>query len=500
MTRRIILVDIGAGLTLRGVLPSVALFATYSAALKAGGGQAPYTYTVVAGAAELAAAGLYLDAATGIISGTAGIAGTLAFTVRVTDLSGAYIERPYSITVIAEPLSLSGAAPPWTVGTPYSYTYTAAHGVPPYAWSLAAGSLPDGITLNASTGTISGTPTAAGAPAWTIHVADSDGGQLDLRDNVSLQLLGTFAAGTVGVAYSSDIAINGGDLPYSNPRVTLGALPAGLTTLSIVSGKLRLSGTPTAVATSSFTVTLDSGDGQMTSSAQAVGVVANPHFDKIVYQHNMAGDNGSTVFTDVQGNTWTTLGNAHIDTSRGYNVGEFDGTGDYLEALLPVGADSITLEGLFTVDAWIIVPPTGSIRAICSHRPNSGLAGWVFWIRDNSQLGFAYSGGGAGVAWADVTTGSLTLVPGSLAHVEVGFDGTAVRTFVNGNMSAKVTSFGGVKTPASSGTPAYIGRDRVGNGTRDWLPAIKAVRVWSGVCMHSSDASFVPDAAPWPTP
>jgi len=104
MSRRIILVDIGAGLTLRGVLPSVALFAVYAATLKASGGQAPYTYTVVAGAAELAAAGLYLDPATGAINGTAGVAGTLAFTVRVTDLSGAHVDRPYTITVIAEPI------------------------------------------------------------------------------------------------------------------------------------------------------------------------------------------------------------------------------------------------------------------------------------------------------------------------------------------------------------------------------------------------------------
>ena len=129
MTRRIILIDIGAGLTLRGVLPSIALFADYTASLVASGGQAPYSYSLAAGALP---AGLALDAATGIISGTAGVAGQSVFTVRVTDLSGAHVDRQFAITVIAEPLSLSGAAPAWTGGTPYSYTYTAANGVPPY--------------------------------------------------------------------------------------------------------------------------------------------------------------------------------------------------------------------------------------------------------------------------------------------------------------------------------------------------------------------------------
>lgn len=272
MTRRIILVDIGAGLTLAGVLPSVALLADYSAQLKARGGQAPYTYTVTTGAAELTAAGLQLDPATGIISGTASVPGTIAITVRATDLSGAYVERGFIVAVIAEPLSLSGAAPMWTVGTPYSYTYTAAHGVPPYTWSIASGSLPAGLTLGA-TGEISGTPTAGNAPAWTVRVTDSAGTGIDLRDNADLQLLGDFADATVGTAYSSDLLINGGDAPYSNPRVTVGALPAGLA-LSILGDKLRLSGTPAAAATSSFAVAVDSADGQTATNAQSVVVAA----------------------------------------------------------------------------------------------------------------------------------------------------------------------------------------------------------------------------------
>jgi hypothetical protein len=320
MSRRIILVDIGAGLTLRGVLPSVALFAVYAATLKASGGQAPYTYTVVAGAAELAAAGLYLDPATGTISGTAGVAGTLAFTVRVTDLSGAYIDRPYTITVIAEPLSLSGAAPAWTVGTPYSYTYTAQHGVPPYTFSLAAGSLPAGITLDPATGTISGTPTAAGAPAWTIRVTDSEMAEIDLRDNVTLQLIGDFADATVGTIYSSDLIMRGGDGTYSNPLVTVGALPAGLA-LSIVSGKLRLSGTPTAAATSNFTVAVDSGDGQTATSAQSV-VVASAVAVKWDSAHmgvNLALSNGDLTVTRGTGggSSWTT-----VRATQGRNSGK----------------------------------------------------------------------------------------------------------------------------------------------------------------------------------
>ncbi len=42
-------------------------------------------------------------------------------------------------------------------GVPYSYTFHATGGTGPYVWSITDGALPDGLTLNPSTGEISGT-------------------------------------------------------------------------------------------------------------------------------------------------------------------------------------------------------------------------------------------------------------------------------------------------------------------------------------------------------
>lgn len=275
MTRRIILVDIGTGLTLTGVLPSVLLYDDYAATLKARAGQPPYAYTIVAGALP---DGLYLDRATGQITGTASAAGSFAFTVRVTDLSGAYVDRPFAITVTAEPLTLSGNAPNGTLGTAYAYSYTAAGGVPPRSFSIVAGGLPGGVSLNTSTGALSGTPTTGGSFVWTVRVEDSMGAMFDLSDAATvayatLTLSGAFAAAAVGVAYSSDLTIAGGDGTYGNPHVTVGALP-GWATLSVVGTKLRLSGTPTGAPTTvNLTVAADSGDGQTATSAQSFTVV-----------------------------------------------------------------------------------------------------------------------------------------------------------------------------------------------------------------------------------
>lgn len=71
--------------------------------------------------------------------------------------------------IIISPLSL----PDGTVGTPYTSTlFTATGGTPSYTWSVS-GNVPDGMTFNTSTATLSGTPTVAGAFTFSIIVKDS---------------------------------------------------------------------------------------------------------------------------------------------------------------------------------------------------------------------------------------------------------------------------------------------------------------------------------------
>lgn len=65
--------------------------------------------------------------------------------------------------------------PDGTVGVPYSAFLSASGGTPPYTWSIVSGSLPPGLTLNPSTGQISGIPTTAGTFFFTVQVRDSLG-------------------------------------------------------------------------------------------------------------------------------------------------------------------------------------------------------------------------------------------------------------------------------------------------------------------------------------
>jgi hypothetical protein len=156
------------------------------------------------------------------------------------------------------------------VGTAYSQNLAASSGTPPYTWSISAGALPAGLSLSPA-GQISGTPTAAGAANFTIHVIDSVSGGDSLATNLTIQppplkiTTTSLASGFTGVTYSQTLQATGGVPPYTW-SVTSGALPNGLS----LGGGGQISGTPSAVGTFSFSATVK--DSASTSAAANLGI------------------------------------------------------------------------------------------------------------------------------------------------------------------------------------------------------------------------------------
>lgn len=68
---------------------------------------------------------------------------------------------------------LDPVLPPGLVGYSYSQTLTAGGGIPAYTFAVTAGVLPGGLSLNSSTGVLSGTPSAAGTFSFTVTATDS---------------------------------------------------------------------------------------------------------------------------------------------------------------------------------------------------------------------------------------------------------------------------------------------------------------------------------------
>jgi hypothetical protein len=224
------------------------------------------------------ACGTLTGASTTAVSYTAPATVATAFTVALTATSVAKptISAATTLSVPVNPsiTTAAGALPAGVAGAAYTTNLAATGGISPYMWSASAGALPAGLTLNSSTGMISGIPTASGDPSFTVTLTDS--GSPALTANASYTLAVAYPAlaitstsipnATLGTAYSQSLAASGGSGSGYTWTVISGA---GLSASGLsLSPAGVISGIPTAAETAvPFTVQItDSANNRATAT------------------------------------------------------------------------------------------------------------------------------------------------------------------------------------------------------------------------------------------
>lgn len=336
----------------------------------------------------------------GSISGTPTSADTATYTVTVTDGDGVKASANKSISTYALPLISSTTVPDAYAGSALAATQLlTTGGKGPFTWSVSAGATPSGLTLSTD-GKVSGTPSAAGAYSFTARAVDANGKATTKAISGTVHpALVVATAGVpdayLGAAYSATLSATGGKPGSYTWLVTAGSLPAGIS----LSSAGVLSGTPSAIATSSFTVQARDSNG--TTATRQLSLTVNGTLGisstlpasmatRATANANVTVSGGKAPFTITVTNLPTGLsysnnkitGTATVLGSKtvAYAVTDANGktaslsqainvTAGTIAATMTAGNGAVTLQQFFNATDWAdvnvnkqITLPAGSVR------------------------------------------------------------------------------------------------------------------------------------------
>jgi hypothetical protein len=206
--------------------------------MQATGGTTPFSWSAFG-----LPTGLSIDSATGVISGTPTGSGPANFTVTVIDSFGAVATGSFLVSITQPTLTVTDVTASCFVGAAYAgrrfpetertipagcianYQYTASGGTAPYTWSATG--LPTGVTLNTSTGVLTGTFPTAGTVNFTVVTTDATQQRGVLPTSVTVLALppitshdiilgGSVAPSTLNSAQQPAVVVTmGGSIPFT---------------------------------------------------------------------------------------------------------------------------------------------------------------------------------------------------------------------------------------------------------------------------------------------
>ncbi len=246
-------------------LPDWTVSQPYNQTIAVTGGTSPITFAVSSGSLPN---GLSLSSSTGAITGTPTTTSgsPFSFTITATDADGVTASQAYKVAINPAPSITTTTLPNWTINQSYSQTIATSGGTAPITFAVTSGGLPTGLSLNSSTGAITGTPsTTSGSPfSFTITATDAAGVTASqaytVAINPALSISPTsLPVALTGIAYNQVITVSGGTTPYTTFSVTnFNGGTTGLTSSDISTsasaGTVTVNGTPSASGSASFTV------------------------------------------------------------------------------------------------------------------------------------------------------------------------------------------------------------------------------------------------------
>jgi hypothetical protein len=388
--------------------------------------------------------GLNVNTSTGVISGTPTALGTTIINISATNAGGTGgATLTLNVSVIPAPVVTSATTALGYLNNPFFYSISGSNS----PTSFSASGLPAGLVLNASTGAISGTPTATGSSTVNIGATNSGGtgsATLTLTIGIEPPPAITSATNIAATAYSAlSYLITANNSPTS---FSASGLPAGLS-LNTVTGVI--SGTPTAIGSSSINVTATNAGG--TGTATLILTVAPENFAGEYFGTFSSGGNWALYLGATNAGTFISFANGTA-TAQGVTIGT---TGNFSVASSGVSVQSAGISGRLT-DA-LLFPLSGTIAG----GTVTGTAG-SGTINGNQDAGSAmasfaglYSAiplgsgsgtgkiylvvGGSGTAFLIESSGSLSDAIGGTLNSAGALSGSTVE---GGVISASISSLG----------------------------------------------------------
>ena len=234
-------------------------------------------------------------------------------------------------------------------------------GIRPYTWSVTAGALPAGLSLNPATGVISGKPTAPGTAVFTVTVSDAETPPVSASPGLNIAVtvaplvittVSVLPAATPGVPYSVKLAADGGLTP-DTWSITAGALPAGLK-LHAATGVI--SGTPASAGLSTFTAQVSDAENPPATASAAFSLPAGVLAEAISTTPSAGGPVGGTTVTDAA----TLTGGSSPTGTITFNLYGPSGTADCSGTPVDTETAAVTGNGSYTTPTGYTPTATGT--------------------------------------------------------------------------------------------------------------------------------------------